>query len=62
MLAVLIDAGSAAAHRAWRPSHKELDAMMTILEGFLHRSILLDDVAHRLKKVVPSKHSQLPKP
>ncbi len=44
-LAVLTDAGSAAAHRGWRPDPKELEVLMTILEQFLHRTFVLKPAA-----------------
>ena len=40
-LDMLVDAGSAAAHRGWRPESYHLDSMALILEGFLHRTFLL---------------------
>lgn len=55
VLGVLIDAGSAAAHRGWRPDPKNLTDMMQILEGFLHRAIILEDVAAKLKGSVPKR-------
>ena len=55
ILAALIDAGSAAAHRGWQPKPKQLDAMMTILEGFLHRAFLLEGIGAELGKGVPKR-------
>jgi len=55
VLAALIDAGSAAAHRGWQPKPKQLDAMMTILEAFLHRAFLLEDIGAELGKGVPKR-------
>lgn len=55
ILAALIDAGSAAAHRGWQPKPKQLDAMMTILEAFLHRAFLLEDIGAELGKGVPKR-------
>lgn len=55
VLGALIDAGSAAAHRGWQPKPKQLDAMMTILEAFLHRAFLLEDVGTELGKGVPKR-------
>jgi hypothetical protein len=54
-LEVLIEAGSAAAHRGWRPSTSELTTMMSILEQFLFRSFLLSGPAKALKRAVPAK-------
>ena len=36
-LVVLIDAGSAAAHRGWKPSEDELNAMMDIIEPMIQK-------------------------
>ncbi len=54
-LEILVDAGSAAAHRGWEPKPKELNTMMTIVEAFLHRAFILDDGTQKLKAAVPPK-------
>jgi hypothetical protein len=54
-LEVLVDAGSAAAHRGWIPKPMELDTMMTIVEHFLHNAFILDDGIQKLKAAVPPK-------
>ena len=54
-LAVLIDAGSAAAHRAWCPTIDQLKTMIAIIESFLHRSLIVSNAAKRLKTKVPPK-------
>ncbi len=54
-LDILTDAGSAAAHRGWKPKPKELDTMMSIIEAFLYRAFVLDEEAKILKKTVPEK-------
>lgn len=58
VLAALIDAGSAAAHRGWQPKPKQLDAMMTILEAFLHRAFLLEEIGAELGKGVPQRKTK----
>jgi len=55
ILAVLTDAGGAAAHRGWKPSVSELETMMDIIEAFIHRSFVLGKAASRLKKGVPAR-------
>lgn len=60
-LAVLIDAGSAAAHRGWRPGLSELDTMMSLMEGFLHRTFVLGEAAKKLQKSIPPKPKKKPK-
>jgi hypothetical protein len=54
-LDVLVDAGSAAAHRGWRPKPKELNTMMDVVETFLHRSFILGDGIKKLKAAIPCK-------
>jgi hypothetical protein len=54
-LEVLVDAGSAAAHRGWRPNTEELNTMIDVLESFLHRSFIVGDGIAKLKSAVPSK-------
>ena len=54
-LDILTDAGSAAAHRGWRPTVEELNTLMDIGEQFLYRTIILDAEAERLKKSIPKR-------
>jgi hypothetical protein len=54
-LLVLVDAGSAAAHRGWRPKPEELNTMIDVVESFLHRSFIVGDGIAKLKAVVPPK-------
>lgn len=51
LLDTLIDAGSAAAHRGWKPEDWQLDTMALILEGFLHRAFVLPTRASHLKSI-----------
>lgn len=55
ILDALTDAGSAAAHRGWKPSAEELDTMMSIIEAFLYRTFLLGEAAKRLRAQVPAR-------
>ncbi|HUI14052.1 MAG TPA: DUF4145 domain-containing protein [Xanthobacteraceae bacterium] len=52
-LDVLTDAGGAAAHRGWKPTTRQLDTIMTIVETFVHRKFVLDAEAKRLKAQIP---------
>ena len=54
-LFVLADAGGAAAHRGWKPSPKQLDTMVSILEAFLHREFVLKAQASELKQDIPAR-------
>ena len=55
ILQVLVDAGSAAAHRGWRPKVDELSTMIDVLESFLNRSFVLGDGITKLKAAVPTR-------
>lgn len=57
-LDALINAGSAAAHRGWRPKPQELDVMVSILETFLHRTFVLGQAARQLKESVPPRQKR----
>lgn len=52
-LQVMTEAGNASAHRGWRPSTKQLDTMMQIIESFVHRSFILRADVSDLKNAVP---------
>lgn len=54
-LEVLTDAGSAAAHRGWRPKPRELETMISIIEAFLHRTFVLGEAARELRAKIPPK-------
>lgn len=62
VLEVLVDAGSAAAHRGWRPTPGELNTMLVVVETFLQLSFVLEDGVKRLKKAVPRRRKRKPKP
>ena len=61
VLVVLVEAGSAAAHRGWVPEPSQLDSMMAILEGFVHRVFILPDLGIELEKHVPKRKSRTAK-
>ena len=59
-MAVLVDAGSAALHRGWRPTAEDLDAVMAVLEHFIFEAFVapdrrrkLDEGAAKVKTKVP---------
>ncbi len=61
-----IDAGSASAHRGWRPRLDELNAMMEILEHFIYHAFVepsdrrkLNDVAQNIKSLVPPRSQKV---
>lgn len=55
ILAVLVDAGGAAAHRSWRPRRDQLDTMLDAIESFLHRALIVKDGIAKLEAAVPAK-------
>ena len=57
-LEVLVDAGSAAAHRGWRPKAEELSTMIDVVESFLYRSFILGEGIANLKAAVPAKQKR----
>lgn len=61
-LTILTDAGSAAAHRGWRPTVTELETMASIVEAFIHRTFVLGDDAKKLQAGIPPKPKRRKKP
>ncbi|MFZ7319740.1 DUF4145 domain-containing protein [Comamonas jiangduensis] len=57
-LAVLADAGGAAAHRGWKPQPKQLETMMDIVEAFCYRNVILDGQVDKLKPQIPAKQKR----
>ncbi|WP_350024839.1 DUF4145 domain-containing protein [Providencia rettgeri] len=58
LLNVLTDAGSAAAHRGWRPSEEEFDILLNILQSFVERKIVFKLTPEKLgyiKSNIPPK-------
>lgn len=55
VLAPLVNAGNAAAHRGWMPTSSELNTMTLILEAFLHRAFILNMQVKKLAKGIPKK-------
>lgn len=58
-LEVLVDAGSAAAHRGWEPTTSEMSKLLMILESFLLKCFILpaevDEISRRVPKRAPLK-------
>lgn len=54
-LLALTDAGSAAAHRGWRPEVGELDTILDGTEAFLHRALVLGGAIRAMQANVPPK-------
>ncbi|UYN94370.1 MAG: DUF4145 domain-containing protein [Enhydrobacter sp.] len=60
-LNALTDAGSAAAHRGWKPTNQELDIMFTIMESFLHRAFVTSMEQKELAKRAAALRKRTPK-
>ena len=59
-LEVLVEAGSASAHRGWQPTAEDLMTLMDVLEHFIHEAFIipkkkrrLQDKVTKMKKTVP---------
>lgn len=57
-LGALTDAGSAAAHRGWKPTAEEIDAMASILEAFIYSSFIVPAHTAALKSKVPQREKK----
>lgn len=55
LLEIATDAGSAAAHRGWKPSDEELLFALNAVEAFLNRVFIQRDNAKVLKNAIPQK-------
>ncbi|WP_143749604.1 DUF4145 domain-containing protein [Mesorhizobium sp. WSM3879] len=55
ILAIATDAGSAAAHRGWKPSDKDLSLILEAVEAFLHRVFIMRANVSGLKSTIPPK-------
>jgi len=53
VLSAALDAGSAAAHRGYKPGHEEMEAVLDIVENVLQATHHLSRVAEDLRKKVP---------
>ncbi|HEK3151427.1 TPA: DUF4145 domain-containing protein [Proteus mirabilis] len=61
LLSVLTDAGSAAAHRGWKPNEEQFDILLNILQGFVERKIVFNLTAEKLgyiKSNIPPKKTK----
>lgn len=64
----LVDAGSASAHRGWRPAPDDLNTMMDILEHFIEHAFVgpyrrkkLDEKAEKMREGVPRRERRAAK-
>lgn len=49
LLSVLVDAGSAAVHRGWQPSPKQLEPLFDVMEQFLKRALITADAVSSVR-------------
>lgn len=54
-LNVLTDAGSASAHRGWRPDSQHIQTLMEMIESFVHRNFVLIEDISVLKNAIPAR-------
>lgn len=54
-LLTLTDAGSAAAHRGWRPTFEMLSTIMDGMEAFMYRTLVLQETIDGIRRDVPAK-------
>jgi uncharacterized protein YutE (UPF0331/DUF86 family) len=58
LLNAALDVGHAAAHRGHAPKSDEVNAVMDIVENLLHVVYILPEMAERLKKTTPQRHTK----
>lgn len=65
-LAVVVDAGSAAGHRGFRPANELIDAMLDTIETILHQLYIVGPMLQTMKTAIPPRPprstSPAPKP
>ncbi|MER9657631.1 DUF4145 domain-containing protein [Mesorhizobium sp. M0152] len=62
LLTVLIDAGSAAAHRGWTPERQHVHQLMDVLENFIQRVFVNGKRALEMKAGIPGKQPRIRSP
>ena len=55
LLNTCTDAGSAAAHRSWKPTVEMLTVLLDGVEAFLHRVFVLESALQTMKTLIPKK-------
>ena len=60
VLAVALDAGSAAAHRGYQATADDVNAVMDIVENLLQAVYHLESLADRLKNTTPPRPKKKP--
>lgn len=55
ILNTVVDAGSAAAHRAWNPTDEQLGQLLQALEHFIHRTVVVGEKVLEVKALIPQR-------
>lgn len=61
LLTVLVDAGSAAAHRGWAPDRQHVHQLMDVLENFIQRVFVNGQRALAMKEGIPQRQPRTKK-
>lgn len=56
ILNTVVDAGSAAAHRAWNPTDEQLGQLLQSLEHFIHRTVVVGEKVLEVKALIPGRN------
>ena len=57
ILAPVLQAGHAAAHRGWAPTQQQIKTILDTVEGLIHRLLVLPKLAEELEEAVPGRKS-----
>ena len=58
-LAIIIEAGNAAAHRGWSPTKKTFKSLLTVMENFIRRAIFPDESLSPVRNEMPAKPKRI---
>ncbi len=59
VLEVVINAGSAAAHRGWRPDTEQAQQLLTVMEVFLQKAFIVEKKALSLEASIPPRPKRI---
>ena len=57
ILAPVLEAGHAAAHRGWAPTREQIKTILDTVEGLVHRLLVLPKLTEELEEAVPGRES-----
>lgn len=58
-LAVIVDAGNAAAHRGWSPTEEIFKSLLAVMENFVRRAIFPDESLSPVRNEIPAKPKRI---